>query len=392
MIKDEYIEKSCFGIERETLRVNSENRLSQTPHPFSEDELSRDFCENQLEIITPVCKSIDEAVNSLKALSLKAKKYLNEIDEKLWIYSNPPHIENEDEIPVAEYTGIQSFKHDYRIKLWHRYGKRLMLFSGIHFNMSFSDEYFENCKIDKNEFYLHLLKQSTLHSWLLVMLTAASPVYDKSLDGDGENGLVISEYSSLRNSERGYWNQFVPVLDYSSLHSYCESIQMYIDKGALFSEGELYVPVRIKNKGENSLEKLIKNGIDHIELRMFDLNPLAEEGVFGQDLKFAYYFMAYLSSLPDFEFTPKLQLEAVQNHKNAARYNLSDVKIDGENILSAAEKILLDMKKYYSSNKKALSSIEYELAKLEKNNFYAKMVYENCIDKISEKLTVQRIS
>ena len=60
---DELFYKGCFGIERETLRVDSNGRLAQTPHPFGDDEsLTRDFCENQTEIVTPVCSSIDEAV------------------------------------------------------------------------------------------------------------------------------------------------------------------------------------------------------------------------------------------------------------------------------------------------------------------------------------------
>ena len=40
-----------FGIERETLRVNSFGRLAQTPHPFGNDpHITRDFCENQIEL------------------------------------------------------------------------------------------------------------------------------------------------------------------------------------------------------------------------------------------------------------------------------------------------------------------------------------------------------
>ena len=58
-----------FGIERETLRLDSFGRLAQTPHPFGEDpHITRDFCENQIELVTPVCNSIDEAVDALAEL------------------------------------------------------------------------------------------------------------------------------------------------------------------------------------------------------------------------------------------------------------------------------------------------------------------------------------
>ena len=88
--------KGSFGIERETLRIDSNGRLAQTPHPFGEDErLTRDFCENQTEIVTPVCQSIDEAMEKLSELDTKARKILSENDESFWLYSNPPRIEND---------------------------------------------------------------------------------------------------------------------------------------------------------------------------------------------------------------------------------------------------------------------------------------------------------
>ena len=56
MEKSKYYYAGKFGIERETLRVDSQGKLAQTPHPFGSDEhITRDFCENQIELITPVC-------------------------------------------------------------------------------------------------------------------------------------------------------------------------------------------------------------------------------------------------------------------------------------------------------------------------------------------------
>ena len=47
-----------FGIERESLRVNADGTLAQTPHPFvGNAHIDRDFCENQVEIIGSVFDS-----------------------------------------------------------------------------------------------------------------------------------------------------------------------------------------------------------------------------------------------------------------------------------------------------------------------------------------------
>ena len=150
---NQFMFKGKFGLERETLRVDKNNRLAQTLHPFQDENLSRDFCENQLEIITPVCNSISEVMSSLAMLDKKAREILKQNDESLWLYSNPPYIQNDEEIPIAKYDGMLSAKHDYRISLARRYGKRMMLYSGIHFNFSFSEEYLESLNQEKNQAY-----------------------------------------------------------------------------------------------------------------------------------------------------------------------------------------------------------------------------------------------
>ncbi len=341
--------KGSFGIERETLRIDSNGRLAQTPHPFGEDErLTRDFCENQTEIVTPVCQSIDEAMEKLSELDTKARKILSENDESFWLYSNPPRIENEDEIPIANFIGEHSGKRLYRDQLERRYGKRLMLFSGIHFNFSFSDDYLRSvCDDDdfemfKSRFYLKLYRQASVHSWLPLLLTAASPVYDISLDRDGQSGAELSEYSSLRSSKRGYWNGFVPVLNTENIGSFVGSIEYYVNKGVLFSASELYLPVRLKPRGINKLENFV-NGISHIELRMFDLNPFEPLGIDRHDLEFAHLLLMYLSRQPDIVYNEEQQIRAVENHKKAAKYDLSEVYIDNVPIIERASQIIDDM-------------------------------------------------
>ncbi len=362
-----------FGIERETLRVDSFGRLAQTPHPFGDDpHITRDFCENQIELVTPPCGSIAKALSSLGELDAHVRKVLAARGEYLWLYSNPPQIESEDEIPIAAFTGEQSSKRAYREYLEQKYGKRLMLFSGIHFNFSFSDAFLdemkpahENPQCFRNALYLRLYRQLMRHSWLLVMLTAASPFYDASLDKIGDHGIIKSRYSSIRNSERGYWNPSVPILDHRNLKSFTDSIRTYIHTGTLHSASELYLPVRLKPRGENSLESLSENGVDHIELRMFDLNPAAPLGMDARDLQFAHLLMLYLLTLPDFDFTPDLQRKAVRDHQNAAL-----LKPDAA-LTEQADEILHNMEVYFSAYEDAQSIIASERQKLSRSPIYS---------------------
>ncbi len=371
-----------FGLERETLRVDAENHLAQTLHPFGDDNyITRDFCENQLELITPVCNSIDEVIASLETLHQKAEKILSEQGEHIWLYSNPPHFNSEQEIPIARFSGEQSFKQNYREALEKRYGKRLMLFSGVHFNFSFSEALLHQWHQEqknavsfeafRDKLYLNLYQQLFLHGYVLVLLTAASPVYDKSLDGDGLSGAVRSEYASLRNSRRGYWNQFIPVLDYTNLHTFGEGIQEYIRKGLLFSVSELYLPVRLKPKGENTLASLVQNGVDHIELRMFDLNPLYPLGVNRNDLFFAHLLILYLAQQEEILLTPEQQEQAVRNHQNAALYYPDSILT--ENTLRLLDRMLV----CFADNTEALSVIEYQKQKLTHKRFCEQIRSEN---------------
>ena len=382
-LDNEYIFDGYFGLERETLRVSSDGSLAGTLHPFTDNEyLDRDFCENQLELITPVCGSIDSLMAVLKQLDDYVKTTLLKSGEYIWLCSNPPRIESERDIPIAEFGGDKEFKRNYRINLERRYGKRLMLYSGIHFNFSFSEKLLQSLcggaydyKIFKNSLYFRLSKQVYRYSWLLVLLTAASPVYDKSLDGDNLSGSAFDGYASMRCGERGYWNEFMPILDYTDLNSYVSSVNNYVDKGMLFSPGELYLPVRLKPHSAGNLDSLIKDGVNHIELRMFDLNPLSPLGICGADLEFAHYFLIYLLLLPDFEFTSGLQETAVKNYKAAARYDLSEITINGCSAKDAALGILNDMSCYFKDFKRALKIIDFQKSKIVKNERYSVRVY-----------------
>ncbi len=339
-----YLSRGHFGLEKETLRVDARGFLAQTPHPFSDDpHRERDFCENQLEMITGVNESVADAWSELAKLHRDTVAQLQTQEtgpEYLWPFSNPPYVRGEDDIPIAKYTGELASKTVYREYLAEKYGKKKMLFSGIHFNFSFPEqllrEDFENSGKNsfleyKNRLYLDLAGKVLKYSWLIVFLTAASPVLDGSLCEVSKIGVdVRSRYASPRCSEVGYWNHFLPVLDFDSLDGYVESIQKYVDDGQLRQTSELYYPVRLKPSGENLLENLKQTGVNHIELRMFDLNPLAEIGIDRRDLEFVFYLLLYLALLPEEPMTVSDQIVAIRNEKNAALFDENEIQIEQE--------------------------------------------------------------
>ena len=361
-----------FGIERESLRVSADGSLARTPHPFeSYKNIDRDFCENQIEFISDVFGEPEQVNQQLLELQRLVNSRLKENEEYLWCFSNPPKISGEDEIPVAKYTGSLQNKSVYRQYLAQKYGKIKMLFSGIHLNFSFTQELvktafeqsgYSNLTDFKNNLYLKLAARLTEYAWLVVYLTAASPVSDDTV------GTKSNIYSSIRCSEKGYWNHFTPILDYSDLQSYTGSIQKYISDGNLRSVSELYYPVRIKPRGANSLENLAKSGINHIELRVIDVNPLTPTGIFTEDMKFIHLLMLYLVSLPEHEFTGIQQIKAVSDIKSAAVFGNGHIKF-------RAEKVLDDIKNFALKNFPEYSDIvEYQMKKTQSGNSYAEII------------------
>ncbi len=356
-----------FGLEKESLRIDSKGYLAHTKHPFlNHKNIEKDFCENQTEIITKVCDSIEGAYQNLLDLHRYAKNIMNQIKtgrEIFWPFSNPPYIRNEREVMIASYQGELKGKEVYREYLAEKYGKRKMLFSGIHFNFSFSDELLkysyqgkEGLSFEeyKDQCYLNLAARLTEYSWLIVYLMSASPVMDGSYFDDMEIGNTIAPgFSSARCSEIGYWNDFMPLLDYDSLASYVESIQGYVDHGQLKVPAELYYPVRLKSSGENSLEELLRSGVNHLEFRLLDLNPYAECGIFLEDLKFLQYLIGYLFCQDAQEFGYSEQSSALKNIKNAAKYEESAIWIDlGWNqkllVRDAAMNVLMALERFYA--------------------------------------------
>ena len=178
-----------IGLEKESLRVTPDGFLAKTPHPFKGNpNIVRDFCENQVEINTTPEDSPQKAVEQLFLHTKYIRDTLKALDEPelLWTFSNPPYIRNEEDIPIAQYEGVERQKTEYREYLADRYGRYKMTFSGIHYNYSFSEELLkasyqkdgtkESFLDYKNQFYVDLAAKVQEYNWLVVAVTAASPL------------------------------------------------------------------------------------------------------------------------------------------------------------------------------------------------------------------------
>ena len=343
-IEDETIKKLLlkgkFGFELESHRITMDGHLAHTAHPFPGDpHISRDFSEDQIEINTSPYDTAEEAIDAMEGYMAQVQEALCRKDrqECLWPFSNPPYIKNERDIRIAQYYGEERENTTYREFLSDRYGRYLMTYSGIHVNYSFADELLaRNAEIDgvpydrayKDRFYVDLAEKAAAYGWVLVALMAASPVMDSSFFQQGVyDGTDFCGMASPRCSELGYWNQFSPMFDYTDLDAYVDKIQSYVDEEMLVAARELYYPIRIKPAGKYSLEALREQGVDHIEFRMYDLHPFSPLGLNLRDVKFAQLFLVWLASFRIERMSGGMQVQAVQNFKNAAHYDLDAAKV-----------------------------------------------------------------
>lgn len=371
-----------IGIEKECLRIDSRGRLAHTPHPFPENDknIGRDFCENQIEFISDVFTDSGELIAHLNRLHDRAYDKIQKNGELLWSFSNPPFVSGENDIPIAKFSKANKAKENYRNYLAEKYGKMKMLFSGIHYNFSLSPRIFNISGIDKDSFYLDLAQKLLSYSWLIVYLTAASPLLDDSYIKNtalDENDKY--RYASVRCSEVGYWNDFIPTLNYNSIEEYSYSILRYVTAGLLKTSSELYYPVRIKPRGENSLKNLL-NGANHIELRILDVNPFSRTGIAKEDIDFIHILILWLCSFKSESLSERQQIDAVKNIKTAALYDDSSNKIIINNkTLSTKAAVKLVLNSVCSFSKQFFpefySSVDFQLSKLNGNR-YAKLARE----------------
>ena len=273
-----------FGIERESLRVDRQGKLAHTPHPSClgarsfHPYIQTDFCEFQMELITPVAKSTTEARRFLGAITDVAGRSISK-DELLWPLSMPPRI-NAQEIQVAQLEN--EFERRYRNYLAEKYGTKLQAISGIHYNMELGKDlvealFQESDQIDiiafKNALYLKLAQNYLRYRWVITYLFGAAPVAEQGFFDQEVPELV----RSFRNSDHGYVNKEEIQVSFASLEDYVSAIENYIEQGDLIAEKEFYSAVRFRGQKVN--RSFLDKGITYLEFRNFDLNPFERIGI-----------------------------------------------------------------------------------------------------------------
>jgi len=335
------------GVERESLRVNHNGKLSLSPHPpglgaaLTHPQITTDFSEALLEFITPPSHAINDLLNQLDILQRYTTTQLPQ-DEYLWTHSMPCALGSDENIPVARYGNSNNgrMKTIYRVGLGHRYGRSMQTVAGLHYNFSLPNAFWaflsrrDNSMADlqeyKNQRYFGLIRNFRRHYWLLIYLFGASPAICTSFAGDRKHNLEplqplqhtlhLPYATSLRMGDLGYQSSAQDSLYvcYNDKKRYIESLcaaitqphpayqalgvtdendeYRQLNTGLLQIENEFYSAIRPKRTaqpGETALAALDNRGVEYIEVRCLDSNPFTPLGITSEQIHFLDTFLLY---------------------------------------------------------------------------------------------------
>ena len=336
------------GIEKEGLRVISDDSISTQKHPaaigstLTHGTITTDYSEALLEFITPKQKGIESTIEYLR--NLHSFTLANLTDEVIWPCSMPCALNGDESIPIADYgsSNIGQLKHVYRQGLGVRYGRIMQSIAGIHYNVSLPDEFWlayqahcnatEDLQDFKSEQYFAQIRNFRRYSWLLHYLFGASPVLDKSffdgrdhkLEKFTDNTFGLRYATSLRMSDLGYQNSAQQDLNisYNSLSDYTTTLEravkepysryeeigiksgkkyIQLNSNILQLENEYYSdirPKRVTQSGEKPIHALNSRGVEYIEVRILDINPFFAEGISAEQIRFLDAFMVHCLIAP----------------------------------------------------------------------------------------------
>ncbi|WP_371377549.1 glutamate--cysteine ligase [Thalassotalea aquiviva] len=333
------------GIERETLRIRPDGQLSPQSHnpelgsALTNSLITTDYSESLLEFITPASGSIEKSLNQLKDIQKFTMARVQ--GDQFWPMSMPCIVAKEDDIQLAQYgeSNIGKMKTVYRQGLKNRYGSLMQVIAGIHFNFSFSPEFWQHLQLfcqDTQELqdfiserYFSLIRNYKRYGWLIPYLFGSSPALCTSFLQNKPHafpfkktpsGCLYLEYAtSLRMSDLGYTNKAQSSLSicYNSLQSYINGVRnainlpseefakigvkvdgkyQQLNSNVLQIENELYAPIRPKRvakSGQKPSEALEQGGVEYIEVRAMDVNPFVNTGIDADQMRFLDVFLTY---------------------------------------------------------------------------------------------------
>ena len=358
------------GIEKESLRVTPDGRISQRPHPralgspLTHEHVTTDYSEALIELVTPTFTTSWELLEYLTELHQFVYRHLG--DELLWCTSMPCRLAGDSSIPLAEFgtSNVGRMKHVYRRGLGLRYGRIMQAISGVHFNYSFPAQFWEvlaavlgrrDAGQDfMSETYFGLLRNYRRHGWIVHYLFGVSPAVCRSfVAGHDDHGLeefghgtLYSPYAtSLRMSDLGYRNSSQSELSISvnSLDDYVRDLGVAIstpnpayerfgvqvdgdwrqlNANRLQIENEYYAfirPKRVARSGERPTKALRRAGVQYVEMRSLDVSALDPVGVNQNKMRFLEAFAAFCAVAPSPPLDANAQLELDRNHVTVAR-------------------------------------------------------------------------
>lgn len=364
------LKNSLTGLEKESLRVNTEGGIAKTPHPevlgsaLKNPWITTDYAEAMLELITPPCDRAHKSLDFL--LDVETFVYQHLKDELLWTTSMPCVIRGEDDITIANYgtSNAGKMKSVYRQGLAERYGKVMQVISGVHFNYSVATEFWPAFKeiegatdSDTQTFinikYMGMTRNIQRYGWVIPYLFGTSPAVCKSFIENGVKPEAMKDYkghtfyeewgTSLRMGDIGYTNNNEESsgikANYNSLEEYIASLrkaistphQEYVDIGVksgdeylqlntniLQIENEYYSSVRPKqilNGFEKPTCALERRGIQYVELRSVDINAFRPAGLTHKQLYFLEIFMMFclLQDSAEIDSDEATEIDANQN-------------------------------------------------------------------------------
>jgi glutamate--cysteine ligase len=349
------LQKFQRGLERESLRINQQGFLAQTPHPNSLGSalthrwMTTDFAEAMLEFTTPVKTDITSLLQFLQDLHIHALSQLK--GESLWPLSMPDLLSEEQQISIAHYgsSPLGRFKTLYRQGLQQRYGAIMQCIAGIHYNVSLPQAFWLAEQTESSSYhsqfylstgYFRLIRNYYRLGWIIPYLFGASPVITSHFLQTCHTTLPFEPLSdeiwglpyatSLRLSDIGYNNRalsYQPPLN--QLEEYVEGLQQLLQTSSsefeqlgvkvagtyqqlnshvLQIENEFYFPIRPKavlQRGERPLQALRRSGVNYIEVRALDVNPFSAIGVEASQLRFLDLFLVWCALADPQPMTPQ---------------------------------------------------------------------------------------
>jgi len=342
------LKANLIGIEKEGLRVSDDGNIAQTQHPkglgsaLKNPAITTDFSEALLELVTQPLRGADQALNELTTIHNYIYHHLPE-NERFWPASMPCILRGRTNIPIANYgsSNLGMMKTVYRRGLANRYGSVMQAIAGIHFNYSFSLEFWQSYRelisptdADSRGFmdihYMGLTRNVLRYGWLIPYLFGASATVCKSFMHDyhehnleefDDNTLYLPYATSLRMGDIGYQNSQEDEkgvkANYNSLRHYiyslraamqtnCEDFEkiglkkngeyQQLNTNILQIANEYYSSVRPKPilySNDRPLRALNNNGVGYIEIRSLDINPLLEVGIDKRQIEFLETFLLF---------------------------------------------------------------------------------------------------